>query len=132
MLYSFFVLLQLLHYFYIACWHYSLLRRLLHSVYVYYRIHSEPQFAYGYELIFLALGAALLLPVDGVDVLMTEFIAYILHDCDNGIILAVEFDKGTGENVDTVQVRFYNGLKINTSNAVNFHFSQSNLEDAAI
>ena len=132
MLYNFFVLRQLLHYFYIACWHHSLLRRLLHSVYVYYRIPAEPQFAYGYELISLALGAVFLLPVDSVDVLMTEFIAYILHDCDNGIILAVEFDKGTGENVDTVQALFYNGLKINTSNAVNFHFSQSNLEDAAI
>ena len=75
----------------------------------------------------------LLLPVDGVDVLMTEFIAYILHDCDNGIISAVEFDKGQGrENVDMVQVRFYNGIKIDTSHAVDFSFLQSNLEDAAI
>ena len=78
------------------------------------------------------MGAALLLPVDGVDARLIDFMAHILYDCDNGIILAVEFDKGTRENVDTVQALFYNGLKINTSNAVNFHFSQSNLEDAAI
>ena len=79
------------------------------------------------------LGTVLLLPVDGVDARLIDFMAHILYDCDNGIISAVEFDKGQGrENVDMVQVRFYNGIKIDTSHAVDFHFSQSNLEDAAI
>jgi len=79
------------------------------------------------------LGAVLLLPVDGVDARLIDFMAHILYDCDNSIISAVEFDKGQGrENVDMVQALFYNGLKINKSNAVNFHFYNLIMEDAIL
>ena len=47
------------------------------------------------------LGTALLLPVDGVDARLIDFMAHILYDCDNGIILAVELDKGRGERMLT-------------------------------
>ena len=83
------------------------------------------------------LGTALLLPVDGVDARLIDFMAHILYDCDNGIISAVEFDKGHGgENVDTVQALFYNKNKIDTSKALNFYISYNpysiTMEDAIL